>query len=250
MNRSYEMAFPIVFDTWLPDEIWQEIVTLNNYNSIVLACVNKQFESWIKNYRPEGCFGKVQWLHYGGDPGIEPAIPPKMIQDFDASKQMLTLIPETLNGEALTLSSIDAFVSKCKSISTSYKYQLNHLGIVDATVKEYKAHWVMLSKDVLEGTRSNNYISQKVKVKAQGFEIPSLIDAVVSLLMHNLKTQEYYYPAGCDSVKWTFTRVKERNRTGNRVVVGGFSALGLYVTNDRYDYGNFSMACAKTSSHS
>lgn len=105
----------------------------------------------------------------------------------------------------------------------------------------------MLSKNVLEETRGNNYISQKAYVKAQGFEIPSLIDTVVSLLMHNLKTQEYNYPAGCDSVKWTFTRVKERNRKGNRVVVGGFSALGLYVTHDGYNYGNFSIACARTS---
>ncbi len=118
MNRSHEIAFGVegIVEAWLPKEIWQEVVSHSKNSLVALGCVNKQLETFTKNYRPERCFGKVQWLSYNGDPGDEPYLPLKMIQDFDASKQLLTFIPKTLNGKPLTLSSIDEFVSKKKGI--------------------------------------------------------------------------------------------------------------------------------------
>lgn len=116
MNRSHEMAFGVegIVEAWLPKEIWQEVVNHSKISLVALACVNKEFERLTKNYRPEGCFGKVQWLSFKGDPGDEPYLPLKMIQDFDSSKQMLTFIPASLNGIYLSLSSIDKFASKLK----------------------------------------------------------------------------------------------------------------------------------------
>lgn len=251
MNCSLEMAFHVsdITETWLPKEVWQKVVNLSKISLVPLACVSKQFESITNNYRPEGCFGKIQWLQYGGDPGIEPKIPLKMILNFDARKQMLTFIPESINGKPLTLSSIDRFVSNIKKVKTSYRDPLNEFNINDQSVEEFKAHWVILSKKVLSGTKNMDEDEQRQLVKDQGFEFPSLIDTVVSVLMHNLKTGEFVYPANLEHTKWTYTRVQEKDMKGTEIIVGGFSIYGLCVNNmlSFYASHNPSVASAITS---
>lgn len=251
MNCSLEMAFPVleVFDTWLPKEVWQKVVDHSKISLIPLAFVSKQFESLTKNYRPEGCFGKVQWLQYGGDPGIEPPIPLKMILRFDPSKQMLTLIPESINGEPLNLSSIDQFVSKLKKVKSIYRDPLNEFEITDQAVGDFKGHWVLMSKEVLSETQNKNTYEQLQLVKEKGFEFPKLIDTVVSALMHNLITGEFVYPANLEDTKWTYTRVQEFNTNGKSIIVGGFSILGLCVNHSLcfYSSHNPGVACATTS---
>lgn len=230
----------------LPLEIWKEIVSYSKPHLTLVACVSKQFTILAKDYPLKGYFGEKEWKSYGGDPGVVFPIPVKMIQDFDPLKQLLTFIPEALNGDLLTLSRIDAFVSKRKGIATSYVSPLSNDNIFDGTVKKYKAHWVMLSKDVLEETRGNYCKFQKKLVKAKGFEIPNLMDAVVSLLMHNLKTGEFVYPNDSEGCRWTLTRVRERSLDDYPIVVGGFSAKGLSVY---CSYGNndIGAACAAQS---
>ena len=258
MNRSYDTAFPDIVDFWLPDEACFEIVKLSNSNLLALSCVNKQFEKltndYAKSYRPEGCFGKAEWISYGGNPGDEPYLPLKMIQDFDSSKYMLTFIPETINGEELTLSSFDRFVSDYKNgkdaFESNYRHPLSSAGINDKTVKPFKAHWVMLSKDVLggadlvNGTRNKNFVTQEKLVKEVGFEIPNLIDTVVSILLHNLETGNFVYSDTSNGRQWTFTRVQEQSSRGYQIVVGGFSALGLLVYPDAYDFAQIGASCS------
>ena len=84
-------------------------------------------------------------------------------------------------------------------------------------------------------------------VKGKGFEIPDLIDAVVSVLMHNLKTTEMVYPDGLNGHQWAYTRVQEQSSSGYRIMVGGFSALGLYVDYDDCDYDIIGASCARKS---
>ena len=193
-------------------------------------------------------FGAKEWKSFGADPGIEPAIPLKMY-DFDSSNWMLTLIPETINKEPLTLSSIDRFVSDCKNgkntFKSNYEDLLSNSGINDETVKPFKAHFVMLSKDVLEGTRGKNFVTQEKLVKEAGFEIPNLIDTVVSVFLHNLETGDFVYPDRSSVHQCTFTRVQERNSRGHQIVVGNFSALGLNVSliADEYDFLGASCSC-------
>jgi len=183
--------------------------------------------------------------------GVAHPIPLKMIQDFDSSKWMLTWIPETINGQELTLSSMDRFVSDFKNgkdaFKSNYRDLPSNFGIHDKTVKPFKAHWVMLSKDVLDGTRNQNFATQEKLVKAAGFEIPNSIDAVVSVLLHNLKTADFIYPDYLSGHQWTFTLVQEQSNQGYRIVVGGFSALGLVVIDDCYDDDRIGASCARKS---
>ena len=127
---------------------------------------------------------------------------------------MLTLILENIKEEALTLSSIDRFVSDCKNgkdaFKSNYLTPLSDYGIDDNTLKPFKAHWVMLSKDVLggmdleNGTRDKTFEIQEERVKKAGFdEIPNLIDVVVSVFLHNLETGEFVYPDNSNGHDWT-----------------------------------------------
>ena len=149
-------------------------------------------------------------------------------------------------------------IKKQKSIENIYTFSndfLPKLNISNETVGTYKSHWVMLSKDVLggddciNGTRNKKFEIQEKSVKDEGFEIPNLIDVVVNLFMHNLKTGDFIYSDRSNGHKWTYTRVQEENSDGHRIIVGGFSALGLVVSNRDCGYGNdmIGAACARKS---
>jgi len=206
---------------------------------VALACasqlLNKLVQDYAKNNSPVDCFGDKDWKYFGADPSAAHPVPLKMIQVFDSSKWMLTWIPETINGKELTLSSIDHFVSDFKNgkdaFKSIYSFPLKNSGINDKTVEPFKAHWVLLSKDVLDGTRLKNFATQGKLVREAGFEIPNLIDAVVSVLMHDLKTFNLFYPDGSNARKCT-TRVRELNEESYRILVGGVSARGLDVRRD------------------
>lgn len=241
-----------------PQDVWNEVLKHSKSDLVALACasqsLNELTNDYAKNNLPAGRFGAKEWKSFGGDPGIEPAIPLKMYA-FDSSKWMLTFIPETINGEKLTLSSFDRFVSDYKNgknaFKSNYRNPLSNAGINDKTVKPFKAHWVMLSKDVLggtdlvNGTRNKGFSTQEKLVKEARFEIPNLIDVVASVLLHNLETGDFVYPGGSDGYQWTFTDVQEQNSRGYPISVGGFSALGLRFSYCVvYDFGNVVASCA------
>ncbi len=241
----------------LPKDVCNEILKHSKSDFVALACVSQSLNhltnDYAKNNLPAGRFGAKEWKRFGADTGVESAIPLKMY-DFDSSKWLLTFIPETINGKPLTLSSFDRFVSDYKNgkdaFKSNYRNRLN--GINDKTVKPFKAHWVMLSKDVLggadlvNGTRSKNFATQEKLVKEAGFEIPNLIDVVASVILHNEETDEFYLPDGSNGHQMTYTRVLEQNRMG-QIVVGGFSSLGLMVFSSNDDRGNIGASCARKS---
>jgi len=102
----------------------------------------------------------------------------------------------------------------------------------------------MLSKDVLDGTREQSFATQEKLVKEAGSEIPNLIDAVASVLLHNLKTDDFVYSDSSNGRHWTYTRVQEQSNQGYQIVVGGFSALGLVVIDDCYDDDRIGASCS------
>jgi hypothetical protein len=248
-----------------PLDVWNEVFKASKSNLVVLSCTSHLFNKLARDYSEnvfsKGCFGIKEWKLFGADMDEELAalfpIPLKMVQDFDLSKETLTFIPEILNGEPLILSSIDRFVSDFKNgkevFKSNYRYPLKDCGIDDKTPKPFKAHWVILSKDVLggkdlvNGTRNKKFEIQEELVKKTGYEIPDLIDVVVSIFMHHLVTGVFLYPQGLNGQLWTYTRVQEKNKNGYRIVVGGFSAPGLNVHYIAYAYGHFGAACARKS---
>ena len=239
---------------WQPNDVVKEILGHSHSDFVSLACVSKQFNAlttlMAKQCPPRGSFGKVQWEKHGAKVGEEPPMIPislKLYQDCAKGLFMCTFIPETINEELLTISSIDRFVSERKGVKKSnYRYPLALFGIGNDSVKKFKGHWVILAKEVLEGTRDEKFDVQKDKVEKSGFEVPELIDTIVSLLMHNLSTGEFIYPDASKGQKWTYTRVQEENSSGFKIIVGGFSASGLHV-GSYYGDGSIGVACARRS---
>jgi len=186
----------------------------------------------------ENIFGKAQWLEHFGEIGQEPSLPAHLEKAWrsDCSfwkgkkvheTHVLTLIPVTVNGKPLTLTSLEDLIEHPKKgPATKYTYynsvvnkQLGEVGIKSS-------YWLLMTKDVLEGTRNNSYEDQVKKLKSysQGYEVPLALDSAVSILMHHVSTGKYLF--GQDPL--THTRCQEV--VGKyHVAVGGFAAAGLYI---------------------
>ena len=203
-------------------DVFNKMMSYEKGGLVAFSCVNKILASmaieFAKTYYPEGCFGKAQWLNYNGKTEEEPPLSLRTIQEFDPSKYMLTFIPETINDEPLTLDSIDKFVSTCKKIKTSnYEFALNFFGINKVPLEKLKAHFVMLSKEIFPGTLEVSFENQKELLKNKGFEIPNLVDTVVSLLLHNITTDFRYFNEEHETI---FIHVKEDGRFNCPIIVG------------------------------
>ena len=210
------MSFPV--------ELFNEILKYSKSNFVAISCATKQFDALIKdyatNYTPVGSFGKAEWLKHKADPGIVFPIPLKMIQDFDPTTEILTFIPRKLNNKRLTLTLFDKFVKKTKnSDKSNYSFSLDEYGIPNSSVK--KSHWVRLSQNIVPETVTKAYKDKKELLMTQGFEIPSLIDVVVSVFMYNLELSVFIYPIKPVPI---ITQVREKNSQGLRIYAGGFSA--------------------------
>lgn len=227
MNIIDNKMFSAILGTeFFPLELTAEIFTLSRSNLAAIALVSKQFknlaEDYAKNHPLMGSFGETEWRRFNGNPGVVPPIPLKLYQLFDPSKHLLTLIPETINDQPVDLKSIDCFIQSYKgNVKSNYSSFLPAL-----TIEKHKSHWFLLSKNIIPDTKHIFFYEQRQIVKAQGFQIPNLIDTVVSLLMHNLKTGEFIYPTES-------TRVIEKSVW--RIHVGRFNTYGLNIS---YDYTN------------
>lgn len=248
----------------LPEDVWNEILHYSESYLVRMACVSRQFEvltlTYAKNNKPKDRFDKAEWIKRNGDPGEEPPIPLKMYS-FDPQRYTLTLIPETINNELLTLSSFDRFLSNCKNDKDAFQtnyYNMNDVRITDKTAIKFKTHWVLLSKGVVKGTRNEKFIPQESLVKTKGFEVPYLIDVVVTIYMHHLQTGQFIFPnlSRRRFTLQTYTRVQEKaDGTGCRIFVGAFGEhaphgnIGLFFhNNDDFESEDTGMACALTSS--
>ena len=56
--------------------------------------------------------------------------------------------------------------------------------------------------------------------------------------MHNVETKEFVFPNGTNCNQWTWTRVEEINKCGDKIILDGFSSAGLYVTGYANDADN------------
>jgi hypothetical protein len=243
----------------LPEEIQAEVISWCSQDLEAIACASKLFNILVKQWVeiqcravPEWAFGKAKWLKYGAETGEEPLLQMTLKVYQECSKGLFTcyLIPETINENPLTLSSIDEFVSNFKgSKKSNYRYPISDFGINEAADK-VKTHWIMLSKDLLPGSRSTRErtvtFAEKESLARVAGEVPKLIDTVVTVLMHNLHTGEFIYPAESNGRTWTFTLVEEGGKYG-RIVVGGFCPLGLWVDSLNEHLDSVGVACARKS---
>jgi hypothetical protein len=203
---------------------------------------------------PAAAFGALKWEQCFGLKVMQPPLPPD-IETILASPcpffpgrrvsetHLLTLIPE-----GMTLERLESLVHNPRQ---GNKIKFNYKNIT--TWEEYgqtpsgKTHWVLMTNDVLPGSRSQTWDNQKAlvaKYRSQGYELPSCIDVAASLFLEYVQTEKRFYP---DS-PCTCTRCVELVSQKYPVVLGGFTAAGLDVTgnvcvNEAYGVGAVRKFC-------
>jgi len=189
-------------------------------------------------------FGKAKWETYFGDIGEEPPLPPDIHEilagrcPFDSKKtvretHMLVLVPATVGGVPLTLNLLGELLKKPKGGGRVTQY---HDDVWQAIFDQYGAvpcqesHWVLMSRDVLPGTRSKSFRDQCAILAGFGdFRVPTLLEAAVCIFMEHVATGNRLYGDN----PWTYTRCVEECK-GYQTGIGGFGAGGLHVSSVRY----------------
>lgn len=255
----------ITFIQICPLELFEQIIEDDKFALSRLTCVHREFnaliEAYVKKYPIKEYFGKEEWMRYGISLKKVSRIPLKFYQLFDPSKYILTFIPKNIGKRnPLTLKSFDRFALKI--LENQYNIQLNEREsilidvavnlfwlfayheltpsnkptiytyngkIKEIKIKKNESHWVMLSKNNLK-EREGNFEVQGALIKAQGYEIPKLVDTVVSVVMHYFKTGEECY-------QFYSTRVQEKNHKGSEHFVGEFRR-GFINVSDNYNFTN------------
>jgi hypothetical protein len=196
-------------------------------------------------------FGKQAWATHFGDIGQEPPLPPDIAQILSSpcpiwsgkkthETHILVLIPATVNGQSFTLKSLGELIKNPKT-GPATKYSYSNLGEYQDTPVS-QSYWTLMSRDVLDGSRKQNYKTQYAQVAtlAQStgiaYVVPKVLEAATCVLMHHVSTGQKIFT---DSPH-TYTRCQEFYSVKNehKLVVGGFSSGGLCVIHDFYDAEN------------
>jgi len=192
-------------------------------------------------------FGAAEWSKYYGDVGAEPPLPANINEILEApcpfwegkkvkETHVLVLIPKTverkssgllsskLKVEPLTLNQLGKMIVKPKQgHATKYGYYLDGLKKEHGAKPSEGAYWMLMTRDVLPGSRNKSYKDQQALVaKNTGYAVPKLLEAATCVLMEHVKTGKYLY--GRDP--FTYTRCQEQV-AGYQGLVGGFAAGGL-----------------------
>lgn len=208
-------------------------------------------------------FGAAKWKKYFGEVGSEPPIPEHIsallnqpCQLFPGKKvyetHLLTLIPATVNGEPLTLNSFKRLLENPREGGHGGKYSsfynAHKPAVIEFGDKHYEAsHWVLMTRDLIPGSRSQNYAYQKqfIENTANRLSIPytltSVLEGVVSTMCHHMVTGEKLFK-GPSTTLSRCREVLSRRPRGQAltVVFGNLTEDGIQV----YDISDSELSIA------
>jgi HEAT repeats len=188
--------------------------------------------------------GEVEWKHYFGDVGLVPDLPSDMVTILDGpcpfwpdqlvkDTHLLVLIPATVGGVPFTLNGLGELIQHPShgGHRTEYRYYGEQTKAQMGEESPLRSYWVLMTRDVLPGSRRKVYADQKAivagyaKRKILPYALPSVLEAATAILMHHAREGERLF--GDDP--WTYTRCQEVVNSCP-VVIGGFSSGGLIVS--------------------
>ncbi|MBI3211744.1 MAG: hypothetical protein HYZ47_03560 [Simkania negevensis] len=187
-------------------------------------------------------FDKAAWEKYFGDIGEEPSLPAdiatilaspcpiwsdKKIQET----HVLILVPAKVNGEPLTLESLEKLVKNPKE-GNATQYRSFFPGKNEQASVEQNT-WVLLTNNILPGSVDQSYnkqvtlVNELAKKAGAPYEVPQLIVVAVSLFVHYVRSGELLYANS--SGTYNYTHCQEKGHGQYLTFVGGFSYAGLCV---------------------
>jgi hypothetical protein len=238
-------SISFIFST-LPTDVIDNIIFHNlpfsalGICSLVCKVWRKIAEKQINTFSREKAFGPKEWfIHFGKHLKNVPRLPPDIAEilsspcPFWPSKKvhethLLVLVPETVDGQPLTLKTLVELVKKVLQ-EPSTQYSNFHLGEY-TDPDALPSHWVLLTRDVIEGSHSKSYPDQQTLLsqKCHGvYVVPTILDATVCIFMEYVRSGTRLYS---DSPSYIFTRCQEKYNANWQLVVGGFASgdLGIY----------------------
>jgi NLR family CARD domain-containing protein 3 len=193
--------------------------------------------------------------------GVEPPLPPN-IEEILASPcpfwpekrvcetHLLVLIPAAVNGHPFTLDYLSELIQVPKNGGHATKYRAYWEDLKEQEGKKSveRSYWVLMTRDVVPGTRDKIYSDQKeiLEEKARGTallsdgKVPTLLEAAASILMEYVRTGRRLY----GDKPWTFTFCQEAVR-GFNSVSGGFSSAGLSLHSSISVHETHGLACCR-----
>ena len=201
--------------------------------------------------RPAAVFGVRAWRQYFGEVGEEPLLPSdvdeilgspcpfwpgKIVRDT----HLLVLIPATVDDMSFNLNLLGELVRipKERGYPTGCSHYPSDVQGQFGVQSPTRSYWVLMTRDVLEGSRSKSYVAQKTLVAAHAkrtglpYELPGILEAATVILSHYVRSGERLYA----DAPWTYMRCKElavwNNGSKCPITVGCFSCGGLDVRSD------------------
>lgn len=106
---------------------------------------------------------------------------------------MLTLIPQTVDGEPLTLKKLGELIKKPREGNAT------KLLVDGRIIPNQTSYWVLMTKDVLPDTCNYTYHDQRGSVNVQNYDAPTVLEATVSILMEYVEsgTRLFCKPTRC-----------------------------------------------------
>jgi hypothetical protein len=167
-----------------------------------------------------------------------PFWPGKQVKDT----HLLVLIPAAVNGEPFSLGLLGSLTQRLQGGGYSARCRIRDSDVQEqfGTQSPVRSYWVLMTRDVLEGSRGKDYVSQRALVARHAnrtglpYELPSALEAATAILSHYVRSGERLYT----DAPMTYTRCQELvvwDGGNSPVIVGGFSSGGLTVSHDFLD---------------
>jgi hypothetical protein len=206
--------------------------------------------------------GPKEWSQYFGAVGSAPLLPVNIDEILNSpcpfwegkrvkDTHLLVLVPATVDGQRFTLDLLRDLIKSPQrgDKKTEYRryggYVKEELGVQSPC----SSYWVLMTRDVLPGSRGKTYDAQKALVAAHAsrlglpYEMPDALSAATAILLHHARTGERFYTDD----PFTYTRCQERvGKNDYPVVVGKFSSEGLYVCSRCiHYYDDYGVSCLR-----
>ena len=203
-----------------------------------------------RHYRPSALlhsFGAEEWSRYFGEVGAPPPLPGHIVDMLNSAcpfwtgkvvkdTHLLVLVPATVDGKPFSLNLLGELVKHPKGggCSTGYSFYDGDVQKVLGDQSPTGSYWVLMTRDVLEGSRNRKYAAQEALVAKRAGEtelpyvLPSALEAATVILAHYISSGERLY---LDN-PYTLTRCRDLvvcKGSGYPVAVGGFSPEGFLV---------------------
>ena len=206
--------------------------------------------------------GEAEWKQYFGDVRSAPPLPSDIATILDGpcpfwpnkkvrDTHLLVLIPATVGGVPFTLNRLGELIKHPNNGGhrTEYRCYNERVKAQIGEASPSRSYWVLMTRDVLPGSRNTGYAHQKALVAGYAsresvpYTLPSVLEAATAILMHHAREGERLF----GDHPWTCTRCPEAVDGSYPAVVGGFGSSGLVVSYGLYDRssGSRGVACCR-----